>query len=123
YDLGHIDAPVTLFSKRIAQPIALAWHRLRRTGLAKESIIAELENVHYFSTTAVKRILERHGRVHNVFVPFAMHSLKSRYAYRMGHLKAWLHRHLDLAELAFTVLVLLRIEPQCYYILKKTDRA
>ena len=31
YDFGHLDAPVTIFSKPMARQVAKWWHGLRRT--------------------------------------------------------------------------------------------
>jgi uncharacterized protein YbaR (Trm112 family)/SAM-dependent methyltransferase len=119
YDFGHLDAPVAIFPKSIGKWVALLWHRLRRTGRPTRTIFSELEHTHYISTTHVKRFLLQYGTVKNVFVDFALFSLQSKYAYRMGRLKRFLSAHMRLSRLLFRLMTLLRIEPQCYYLLKR----
>jgi ubiquinone/menaquinone biosynthesis C-methylase UbiE len=118
YDF-HVDAPVTLLPKRLAKHVAIGWHALRRTGRTALSLTADLESLQYIPTTEVERLLRRYGRVENVFTSFAMNSLQSEYSYRFGRLKRFLAQHAAVARRLFTLLVALRVEPQCYYILKK----
>jgi uncharacterized protein YbaR (Trm112 family)/SAM-dependent methyltransferase len=120
YDFGHLDAPVAIFPRPLADKVALIWHKMRRTGRRPETIPAELDHTFYISTTHVKRVLGMHGTAKNVFADFAMFSLENPYSYHMGGLKHLLARHRRLSEMLFRLLVLLRIEPQCYYILRKT---
>ena len=116
---GPLATTVTIFPKSIAKHIALFWHKIRKTRRAKSSILYELENINYISTTHVKNILERDGRVFNVFTKFSLFSLKSDYHYNMGKVKYYLLKYIFIARLIFKLLVLLKIEPNCYYILIK----
>ena len=119
YDIGHLDAPITLFPKKIARYVAIAWHRIRRTGRTKTNITRELETVFYVPTTHVKKVLCKYGDVFNVFVDFSLFSLKSSYSYRMGKSKNFFNKHLSLTKFILKLLVFFKIEPQCYYILRK----
>lgn len=119
YDFGHLDAPVTIFPKAIAKCIAILWHKIRKTGRSTDSIISELERTFYISTTHVKNILKKCGRVYNVFTDFALFSIKSEYSYSMRKIRRYFQKYTLLTKLLCNLLVLLRIEPQCYYILKK----
>lgn len=120
YDFGHLDAPVAIFPRPTADRVALLWHKMRRTGRRPETIPAELDHTFYISTAHVKRVLQRHGNARNVFADFAMFSLENPYSYHMGGLKHLLASHRRVSEMLFRLLVLLKIEPQCYYILRKT---
>lgn len=119
YDIGHLDAPVALFPSSVGEYVAILWHGIRRTGRSSDSIRAELAKTFYISTTHVKRILKEYGRVFNVFTDFCLFSIKSDYSYRMEKLKRCLAAHPTVAKCFFDVLALLRIEPQCYYIVQK----
>lgn len=119
YDIGHLDAPIAIFPKRVGKYIAILWHRIRRTGRSSDSIISELSRTYYISTSHVRRILGKYGRVRNVFTDFMLFSIKSDYAYRMRRIRQTLAKHPSLARFLFNMLVVLRIEPQSYYILKK----
>lgn len=119
YDFGHLDAPVTVFPKSIGKRIAVLWHRIRRTGRPSEKIFSELEHTYYISTRHVKRLLAQNGVVRNAFVDFALFSLDSEYAYRMGGLKRFLSAHRRLSRVLFGIMKLLGVEPQCYYVMRK----
>jgi uncharacterized protein YbaR (Trm112 family)/ubiquinone/menaquinone biosynthesis C-methylase UbiE len=119
YDFGHLDAPVTLFNKNIAKKVALAWHRMRRTNRSPDSIIRQLDKTFYISTRVVRKIMKSYGTTYNMFVEFACNSLRSEYSYRGRGLKKIFSRTPFLAKLFFRILVILSIEPQCYYLLRK----
>ncbi len=119
YDFGHLDAPITIFPKSIAKYVALIWHLLRRTGRTYDSISKEIDETHYISTTHVAKKLHKHGEVKNVFTEFMFFSLKSNSSYVMSSLKRLFSKNYFLANLFCKFLVILKIEPQCYYILKK----
>lgn len=119
YDIGHLDAPITIFPRKIAYYVAIFWHKIRKTGRTKEHIAWELERTFYISTTHVKKVLSKHGKVFNVFKDFCLFSLKSDYSYRMGKLKKFLISHTFFTRIILRSLVFLKIEPFCYYIMKK----
>lgn len=119
YDFGHLDAPVTIFPKEIAKYIAILWHKIRKTGCPVDSIVSELEKTFYISTSHVKNFLKKYGYAYNVFTDFALFSIKSDYSYRMKRIKKYFLKHIFIAKLICNLLVLFKIEPQCYYILKK----
>src|SRR3989304_6899919 len=114
YDFGHLDAPVSIFPKNMAKYIAVLWHKIRKTHRSNISIAEELDNTHYISTIHVKRVLKKYGHPYNVFTDFALYSLKSNYSHRMERIKHYLLIMRPLAKLIFKLLVLFRIEPQCY---------
>jgi len=120
YDFGHLDAPVTVFSKPLARQVAKWWHGLRKTGRSYKSIITELDETFYIPTTYVRNVMLRYGSVHNVFTEFAMNSLMSDYTYRGAKLKKLLASAPFFARSLFSMLVLFRIEPNCYYILRRS---
>jgi ubiquinone/menaquinone biosynthesis C-methylase UbiE/uncharacterized protein YbaR (Trm112 family) len=123
YDFGHLEAPVTLLPKSIAPQVAKWWHGLRKTGRSYESIVAELNSTFYIATTHIKKIMQNYGVVHNVFTEFGMNSLKSEYTHHAGSLKKLLKKMPFVARLFFSTLAFLKIEPICYYILIKQDKA
>lgn len=119
YDFGHLDAPVTILPKAMAKYVAIMWHRIRRTGVRTDTIISGLERTFYISTTHVKNILRKYGRVYNVFVDFLLFSIQSNYSYRMRRIRKIFLKHTLITKLICKLFILLRIEPNCYYILKK----
>lgn len=119
YDIGHLDAPITIFPKKIARYVAIAWHSIRRTGRTKINITRELEGVFYVPTTHVKKVLRKYGDVFNVFVDFSLFSLKSSYSYRLGKSKNIFNKYPLITKCILKLLVFFKIEPQCYYILRK----
>jgi ubiquinone/menaquinone biosynthesis C-methylase UbiE/uncharacterized protein YbaR (Trm112 family) len=119
YDFGHLDAPVTIFSKPLARQVAKWWHGLRRTGRSYKSIISELDETFYIPTTYVRNIMLRYGSVYNVFTEFAMNSLMSDYTYRGAKLKRLLASAPFVSRFLFSTLVFFRIEPNCYYVLRR----
>jgi ubiquinone/menaquinone biosynthesis C-methylase UbiE/uncharacterized protein YbaR (Trm112 family) len=121
YDFGHLDAPVTIFSKPLAGHVAKWWHGLRRTGRSYKSIIAELDDTFYIPTTYVRNIMLRYGSVYNVFAEFAMNSLMSDYTYRGAKLKRLLASAPFVSRPLFSMLAFFRIEPNCYYILRRNQ--
>lgn len=121
YDFGHLNAPVTLFPKLIGRYVAYAWHALLRTKRTKKSIDIELGNTFFISTCEIKKMLQPYGTTKNVFVDFVMNSLQYGYNYPQARIKNFIKKHPKLGKLFFNVLVFLRIEPDCYYILIKHE--
>lgn len=119
YDLGHLDAPITLLPKSVGRLVAFLWHRLRRTGLSMEAIDDGLRTTFYISTTHVRRRLARHGRVRNVFPEFMAFSLQSDYAFNLHGVRDVLRRHPDLASLLLSSIAALHVEPNGYFLLEK----
>lgn len=123
YDFGHLDAPVAIFPKSIAKYVALIWHKIRQTKRTLSSIIDELNKTFYISTTLVKGILKKYGEVHNVFTIFVLNSLDASEAGRFAKQKALLVKYKFFSKAFLNLLVFLKIEPQCYYILRKTSNS
>jgi ubiquinone/menaquinone biosynthesis C-methylase UbiE len=121
YDFGHLDAPVTLFSRKNAKKVAILWHKMLKTDRTHEWISSELDGTFYISTGFVKRLLKTYGTVFNVFTEFCMNSLRSEYSYRGGRIKNLLAKMPMLSKGIFKLLEFLMIEPQCYYILIKLN--
>ena len=119
YDLGHLDAPITLLPKPLGRHVAFLWHRLRRTGLTMEAVDEGLRDIFYISTAHVRRRLARHGRVRNVFPEFMTFSLQSDYAFNLRGARDFLRRHPALARWLMSAMAALRVEPNCYYVLEK----
>lgn len=119
YDFGHLDAPITILPKKVAILVAILWHKLRKTGRTKISIINDIEKTFYISTTHVKKYLKKYGICYNVFTDFALFSIESNYSYKGEKTKRILKKYNFFARLLFNLLVLLRIEPNGYYILVK----
>lgn len=119
YDKGHLNAPVNLFPKSIAKYVAYAWHALIRSKVTQEAIDRGLADTFYISTTEVKKILQRYGTAKNVFVDFAMNSLKYGYFFESAKIKDILKKYPRLSKILFAILVFCRIEPDCYYMLIK----
>lgn len=119
YDLGHLDAPVTLLPRAVARHVAFLWHRLRGTGVTMKAIEDELRTTFYISTPHVRRRLARHGRVRNVFREFMAFSLQSGYAYNLSGARDALRRHPALASLLLASIAALHVEPNGYFLLEK----
>ena len=119
YDLGHLDAPVTLLPKSVARHVAYLWHRLRRTGVPLKAIDDGLRTTFYVSTPHVRRRLARHGRVRNVFPEFMAFSLRSDYAYNLRGVRDVLRRHPVLTSLLLSSIAALHVEPNGYFLLEK----
>jgi uncharacterized protein YbaR (Trm112 family) len=119
YDLGHLDAPVTLLPRSVARHVAFLWHRLRRTGVTMNAIDDGLRTTFYLSTPHVRRRLARHGRVRNVFAEFMAFSLQSGYAHNLRGARDLLRRHPVLASLLLSSLAALHVEPNGYLLLEK----
>lgn len=123
YDLGHLDAPVTVLPKPLGRWVALIWHRLRRTGRTMETIDEGLGRTFYISTRHVKRFLRRFGRVQNVFASFMTFSLQSEYSYSLHGTRGYMKRHPSLTNFILRAMVALRVEPNGYYIMLKDKTA
>jgi uncharacterized protein YbaR (Trm112 family)/SAM-dependent methyltransferase len=119
YDLGHLDAPVTLLPKGVARHVAFLWHRLRRTGVTMKAIDDGLRTTFYVSTPHVRRRLACHGRVRNVFPEFMAFSLQSDYAYNLRGVREVLRRHPVLTSLLLSSIAALHVEPNGYFLLEK----
>ena len=119
YDFGHLDAPVTIFPKKIAICIAILWHKMRKTGKKNENIRSDLEEIFYIATTHVKKMLSKYGHAYNVFADFLLHSIESDYSYNAAGVKSFLKKHPIFTRIICNLLIWLKIEPQSYYILKK----
>lgn len=119
YDFGHLDAPVSIFPKKMAKYIAVLWHKIRKTRKSNAAIVDELENTHYISPLHVKKIFKNYGRPYNVFTNFALYSLENGYSENTKGIKHYLLVMRPVAKIIFKLLVFFRIEPQCYFVLKK----
>lgn len=119
YDLGHLDAPITLLPKPLGRQVAFLWHRLRRTGVTMKAIDEGLLSTFYISTPHVRRRLARHGRVRNVFPEFMAFSLQSDYAFNLRGARDFLRRHPGLASWLVSSIAALHVEPNGYLLLEK----
>ena len=120
YDFGHVDAPVTIFPKSVAKYLAFAWHKIRRTGRSMDWIEEELKKTFYISTSTVEKIMRRYGKTHNVFSNFVINSLEDGEKGRFVSQKKLLSKYKFLSRFFLDALAFCRIEPQCYYVLKKS---
>jgi uncharacterized protein YbaR (Trm112 family) len=123
YDLGHSQAPVAFFPKSIGRYVAYAWHRLLRTGMTRETIDRILGDTFFISTLEGRNMIRHYGTCKNVFVDFVMFSMENEgFFYQAYGIKSKLKKYPRLIRFLASLLVLCKIEPDCYYLLIK-DRA
>jgi hypothetical protein len=123
YDMGHLDAPfVTWLPKGPAAHVALAYHRIRRTGRSMQSIQSELQVTHYRPRATVARELRRLGcEVSNALGEFLRHSAEDPYHLYGGRLMRTF-RERPWTRVAFTrALLLSGAEPNVYLYYRKPN--
>jgi len=116
YDAGHLDAPfVTWLPRGPAAGVALAWHRLRRTGRSYSSIRSELEVTHYIHRARVVRQFRRcDAEVENALREFLRQTVQEAYHLRGGRLLGFLRNHPGWRDFAANLFIWTGTEPNAY---------
>ena len=124
YDV-HVAAPfVTWLPKEPAAYVALAYHKLRRTGRTMESIRGELQVTHYWPRAKVVRELRRLGcEVDNAFGEFIRHSVEDSYHIYGGRLMQTFRTRPWTRKVFTNTALLLGAEPNVYLFYRSAARS
>ena len=128
-DFGHLAfevQPAVQDDVRVghAAYVALAYHKLRRTGRTMESIRGELQVTHYWPRAKVVRELRRLGcEVDNAFGEFIRHSVEDSYHIYGGRLMQTFRTRPWTRKVFTSTALLLGAEPNVYLFYRSAARS